>query len=195
MWYLVGLGNPGVQYAQTRHNVGWLALDHLRTQWNLPSPIEQRAVAGRVAEGRVGEVEVCLLYPNTFMNHSGVAVQKAVPPTALTQLVVLHDDIDVLFGEVKISRGRGAGGNNGVQSIIDVLGTKEFVRIRIGIAPRGWLGRPAPRPAGGGPLEQFVLRPFSFLEQRQLSAVYTHVQQVSETIISIGADSAMNRYN
>jgi PTH1 family peptidyl-tRNA hydrolase len=195
MYYIVALGNPGEQYARTRHNVGWVALDCALQAWGLPSVVAQRPVFGRVTDGVVAGVPVAVLYPDTFMNNSGSAVVKFVPPDEITHLIVVHDDIDLPLGEVKVSKGRGAGGNNGVASIIATLGSKEFVRVRIGIAPKSVLTGAVKRPAGGGPLERFVLKPFSLLEQRQLPAVYEKARLALELIVSEGVEEAMNRCN
>lgn len=195
MWYIVGLGNPGEKYARTRHNVGWQALDLALQAWGLPSVVSDNSVSGRVTEGLVGEQLVRVLYPDTFMNHSGSAVVKFVPRAEVEQLIVVHDDIDLPLGEVRVAKGRGAGGNNGVQSIIQKLGSKDFVRVRIGIAPTGVFGREVKRPAGGGPLERFVLKPFGLLERQKLPAVFQDTQRALETILADGVSVAMNRCN
>ena len=107
----------------------------------------------------------------------------------------MHDDIDLPFGEVKIGKGRGAGGNKGVQSIIEKLGSKEFLRVRIGIAPKSiWTGK-VKRPAGGGPLERFVLKPFGLIEKRDLPDIYKKVKTALEVTILEGPEVAMNKFN
>ena len=136
-----------------------------------------------------------MLMPTTYMNSSGGAVAKLVPKGEVGQLIVLHDDIDLPLGEVKVSVGRGAGGNNGVQSIIEKLGSKDFVRVRIGIAPRSfWTGK-VKRPRGGGPLERFVLQKFTGSEQKQLPEVFKTVNGAATTVVEGGAVAAMNRWN
>ncbi len=195
MFYIVALGNPGEQYVRTRHNVGWQALDLALQAWGMPSVVIDKAVQGQVTEGSVGEVFVRVLYPSTFMNHSGRAVAKFVPRSALTALIVVHDDIDLPLGTVKVAKGRGAGGNNGVASIIAALGSKDFVRVRIGIAPKSMLTGAVRRPAGGGPLERFVLQPFGLLERPQLPAVYEKVRAALELIMCEGVEAAMNQCN
>ncbi len=195
MFYIVALGNPGEKYADTRHNVGWQAVDYCLENFALPSLLESGALSGRITEGVVAGQEVSVLYPGTYMNNSGSAVAKLVPKAESESLIVVHDDIDLPFGEIKIGRGKGAGGNNGVASIIDKLGTKDFVRIRIGIASKSfWTGK-VKRPAGGGPLERFVLKSFTSSERRQLPEVFKKVQQALELILSESTSAAMNRHN
>ena len=108
---------------------------------------------------------------------------------------MLHDDIDLPFGQIKIGRGRGDGGNNGIKSIIQKLGTKDFVRIRIGIAPTSFWSGKTKRPAGGGPLERFVLKPFSTKEAKQLEEVAEKSYQALQEILKNGPEIAMNKFN
>jgi len=195
MQYIVPLGNPGEKYQTTRHNVGWMALDYCRSAWGLPDLVADRSCSGRVTQGVHGGTEIKILYPDTFMNNSGSAVVKCVPSSDIKKLVVVHDDIDLPFGDIKVVQGRGGGGNNGVTSIIQKLGSKDFVRIRVGIAPKSfWTGK-TKRPAGGGPLERFVLKSFSRTEQKELDFVYEKVKEVLEILMSDGAEAAMNTCN
>lgn len=194
MFYIVGLGNPGEKYVNTRHNVGWMALDYCLHAWRLPALVESRAESGRVTSGMVNGAEVRVLYPDTFMNNSGSAVVKLVPKNEIGQLIVVHDDIDLPFGEMKLSKGKGGGGN-GVQSIIQKMGSKDFIRIRVGIAPTSfWTGK-TKRPAGGGPLERFVLKPFGKAEQKELDFVYEKVKTALELVVKEGIEVAMNKCN
>lgn len=195
MFYIVALGNPGEKYSDTRHNVGWLAMDYCIDKFGLPGLVESGGLSGRLTEGVVVGNEVAVLYPTTFMNNSGSAVTKLVPKGEVGQLIVVHDDIDLPFGEIKVVQGRGAGGNNGVASIIQKLGSKEFVRVRVGIAPKSfWTGK-VKRPTGGGPLERFVLKSFSGSEKKQLPEVFDKVRYALETLVVSGAEAAMNKCN
>jgi len=129
------------------------------------------------------------------MNNSGSAVVKVVPRSDITQLIVIHDDIDLPFGEIKLVQGRGGGGNNGVSSIIQKLGSKDFIRVRVGIAPKSfWTGK-TKRPAGGGPLERFVLKSFGKAEQKELDFVYEKVKEAIESVMNDGLELAMNKHN
>ena len=195
MFYIVALGNPGDKYTNTRHNVGWLATDYFLQKNSLPSLVGSKALSGRMTEGVVGGKEVIVLFPDTFMNNSGSAVVKLVPVKEVESLVVIHDDIDLPLGEVKVGKGRGAGGHNGVNSIIKKLDSRDFVRVRIGVAPKSiWTGK-TKRPAGGGPLECFVLKNFSGLEAKKLPDIFKRVNTALELVLTEGVEKAMNKIN
>ena len=198
MHYIVGLGNPGEKYALSRHNVGWIVLDHLRSLVDLPALMTEKKFNGQITDGRIAGAPVTVLYPDTFMNNSGTAVRKLVPHNALTHLVVLYDDIDLPLGEVRVSFGRGSGGHNGVSSIIEKLGSKDFVRVRIGIGKTGfwpWERGVTKRPAGGGALERYVLGNFTKKELDTIDKASVQILEVVATIVSKGLVAAMNLYN
>ena len=194
MYYIVGLGNPGEKYANTRHNVGWHALDDWCARAGLPASYDSAALSGRVRKGFFAATEVTVLYPDTFMNHSGSAVAKLVPATEVDKLIVVYDDIDIPFGEIKISRGGGAGGHNGVRSITHTLGTPDYIRVRIGIAPRGFFSGEPKRPAGAK-LPRFVLQPFSSREKKALPALLEKVSKALDVLVREGVATAMNTFN
>jgi PTH1 family peptidyl-tRNA hydrolase len=193
MYYIIGLGNPDDKYQKTRHNVGWMAIEAYAEAagaggWSKDKPAN--ALSTRTADAE-------LFLPLTYMNRSGETAKYVVEKLGAqpTELVVVHDDIDLPFGEIKVAVGRGAGGNNGIQSIINSLGTKDFVRVRVGIAPKSfWTGK-TKRPAGGGPLEKFVLKPFSSAETKQLPDIFSKTQQAIDIILRAGVDQAMNQVN
>jgi PTH1 family peptidyl-tRNA hydrolase len=194
MHYIVGLGNPGKEYALTRHNIGFAVLEHFAATNSFSSWHEKNAYSGRISEGRVGDEEVILLLPQTFMNDSGSAVKKLVKKGEGKKLIVVYDDVDLPFGEIKLSFARGNGGHNGVRSIIDSLGTQDFIRVRIGVAQKSFFTGSLKRPKGEA-LAQFVLQKFSRGETKQLPEVLTKVSEAIETIVKEGREKAMNLHN
>jgi len=166
---IVGLGNPGKEYKKTRHNAGFMALDLFAKEHGFPEFKASSKYESSVSEGKINGLKVILVKPQTFMNNSGKAVKallgnlvsKNLETKFPSSFVLVHDDIDILLGQMKFSKGRGSAGHKGVESIMRELGTKDFTRIRIGI-----------QPLAGKPLhtEEFVLQSFSqeelpFLEQ------------------------------
>ena len=197
MYYLVGLGNSGAEYATTRHNIGWLVLDVLCTKHHISSPVLQNSVSGRVSSGKISGVDVNILYPETMMNNSGTAVRKFVPSTDVKNLVVLYDDIDLPLGDVRVSFGRGDGGHNGIKSIIEKVGTKDFVRVRIGIGKVGfwpWQKGVTVRPKGDR-LPKYVLGKFTKTELGEVEKVGQYVGEIVAEIVTKGYITAMNRFN
>lgn len=166
---IVGLGNPGERYEQTRHNIGAMVVAELGNgvSWNNGS-----------AWVTIGDLRAELVQPTCFYNESGSVVSSVLKKHNLTpeQLIVIHDDIDLNFGEVKKVVGRGSGGNKGVESIISALGTNNFTRIRIGIIPQNWLGNF--KKPNKHKIPDFVLKPFSKKEQKELSGII-------ETVITV----------
>jgi PTH1 family peptidyl-tRNA hydrolase len=138
-WLIVGLGNPGAGYARTRHNVGFMVANALAERWGLPAP--KKKYAGLLSEGRAGPggPRVAVLWPQTYMNEAGRSVGPArgAYRVALDHLLVIHDEIDLPFGEVRPRIGGGLAGHNGLKSLKAGLGSPDFVRVRVGV------GRPA----------------------------------------------------
>lgn len=194
MKYIVALGNPGEEYTGTRHNIGWAAADALVAEFGLTSPVPSSKYQGLYSYGSIGGGEVNLLYPTTFMNNSGVAVKKLVPVRELSQLIVLHDDVDLPLGEIKISTSRGAGGHNGVKSIIAELGSNEFLRIRIGVAQKSFFTGKLKRPTGEK-LPRFVLAKFTRSEEKVVQEIDKLVAEAVLLIIKEGSSMAMNKIN
>jgi peptidyl-tRNA hydrolase, PTH1 family len=197
MYYLVGLGNTGAEYVTTRHNMGWLVLDKLCKRHFIPEAILQNSVSGRTSMGKIAGVPVSVLYPETMMNNSGASVRKFVGSGEEKRLVVLYDDIDLPLGEVRVSFGRGDGGHNGIKSLIEKLGTRDFVRVRIGIGKvsiwpwqKGQLKRPQ-----GDKLPKFVLGKFNKHELGEVEKVTESVNEIVTVIVQYGHIIAMNRFN
>lgn len=137
MKLIVGLGNPGKEYETTRHNAGFLAVDKLSSKFSLPDFKVNKKIHGEVSKGKINSTVAVLLKPNTFMNNSGESVEAAMTFYKINpdDLIIIHDDKDIPLGETRVQINRGAAGHNGITSIIEKIGTKEFNRIRIGIAP------------------------------------------------------------
>ncbi|MFN3188472.1 MAG: aminoacyl-tRNA hydrolase [Candidatus Paceibacteria bacterium] len=198
MHYVVGLGNPGDKYQNSRHNIGWQVLDVLCAEKKLPTPLLEKKYSGMVSEGIIAGLPVLVLYPDTFMNHSGSAVKKLVPPKDAQRLIVVYDDIALPLGVVRISFGRGSGGHNGVVSIANSLGTKDFVRVRIGIGKMGfwpWEKKGVVRRPSGEALPKYVLGNFTKREQNILPDVYSKATVAIIDCITLGYDQAMNIHN
>ena len=194
MYYVVALGNPGEKYENTRHNVGFLLLGYLVTEFGLPSAESRMPYEGLYTKGKIGKEEVVCLFPTTFMNNSVLAVKKLVPKAEAEKLIVIYDDVDLPFGKIKVSKDRGDGGHNGIKSIIQHLDTKDFVRVRIGIAPvNNETGLPV-RPVGSG-LGNYVLNKFSERELEELDKTKVEVKGLIEMILTEGVAKAMNKFN
>lgn len=171
MLLIVGLGNPGKEYALTRHNVGWLVIDEVAAQQNLSWKLQKKLQA-EVAKN----AEMILAKPQTYMNLSGAAVSSVVTSYELrvTNIAVIHDDIDLEFGTIRVSQNASSAGHKGVQSIIDSLSTKDFWRVRVGIHPTiaqnpSPVTRNSKTPAINTP--DFVLKKFSAEEKKKLPKI------------------------
>lgn len=148
---VVGLGNPGGQYEKTRHNAGFMALDHVAKEHGFSEFQSSSKYHALVSEGAIQGIKVVLAKPETYMNNSGKAV-KALCKNSNEDIVIIHDEIDLPLGTTKVSEKSGSAGHKGVESVMQELGTKDFARIRIGIQPLE--GKPAD-------VEEFVLQKFS----------------------------------
>lgn len=190
---IVGLGNPGDEYENTRHNVGWRVLRAFIETHALPSLAPTSKYSGLFSEGMVEGCDVGILFPTVYMNNSGGPVAKYVRENGSDLLVVVHDDVDLAFGEMKVSYDRGAGGHNGVKSIIDTYGSSKFVRIRVGIAKKGFFGG-VKRPKGEK-LADFVLGELSKGEEKTLPEVAERVDVALVHILKEGVTYAMQEMN
>jgi PTH1 family peptidyl-tRNA hydrolase len=176
---IVGLGNPGIEYQFTPHNLGFLAVDRIASDRNVEVRNRQcRALTGRT---RIGEEEVLLVKPETFMNLSGVSVRELLDEYQLcpeSDLVVIYDELDLPLGTIRIRKRGSSAGHNGMKSIIGALGTQEFLRIRLGIAP-----------------EKRILKPFTKRQLKTLDEVLDTAAEAVKMILTEGPDAAMNRFN
>lgn len=200
MKLLIGLGNPGKKYQCTRHNAGAQALEYSIEKWKQGDCFEytgeEKNRAYRLMEFRFSfDMMSCekleVLFPQTYMNTSGEAVKKYIKHVQESfsmshDLWVFHDDIDIPFGSFKIDRNASSAGHNGVQNIIEQLGTKEFIRFRIGIRPSRQLAQPT---------EKFVLQPFSKKEREEMEGIYEHIRLAAESALASTVERAQSIYN
>ncbi len=186
MHLIVGLGNPGRQYEVTRHNAGFMLIGRLAEKHGAAF---QRSRTCLWAESRVAGHDVVLAMPQTFMNLSGEAVAelKGVLSVPVESIIVAHDDCDLPFGRLRLRKGGGSGGHRGIDSVIQLLGSRDFPRVRLGI------GRPA-LPSTED-TASYVLRPFSVEEAHGLDKLLDRGADSVEAIVADGIDSAMNRFN
>ncbi|MGY4712428.1 aminoacyl-tRNA hydrolase [Mycolicibacterium sp. CBM1] len=181
---VVGLGNPGPQYAKTRHNLGFMVADLLAGRMGAQFKVHKRSGA-EVVTGRLGHRPVVLAKPRTFMNESGrqvgpLAKFYSVPPA---DVIVIHDELDIDFGRIRLKLGGGEGGHNGLRSVANALGTKDFQRVRIGIG----------RPPGRKDPAAYVLETFSAAERTEVPAICEQAADATEMLIEAGLETAQNQ--
>jgi peptidyl-tRNA hydrolase, PTH1 family len=186
-WILAGLGNPGEEYTGTRHNVGRELLQAIEKKSGENSNI-------KTGSAKLFGKKVTLIYPDVYMNNSGGPIKKAVTSKKAAEgLVVIHDELDLPLGKIKISFGSSAGGHNGVKSVQKALKTMDFIRVRVGISgatPSGKLKRPAPEK-----IVDFVLGKFKPPEKEKLKKVQKEVSEALEILLTDGLPAAMTYAN
>ena len=183
---IVGLGNPGIEYQFTPHNLGFLAID--RIAGSLGVEVRNRQCRALTARAVIGGETVLLAKPETFMNLSGVAVRELIQeydaqPEA--DLIVLQDELDFPLGTLRIHTRRSSAGHNGIESIIGALGTQDFLRIRIGVAPD--------RKVGDG--AEYLLAPMKKKDLEVVDGVLDTAEEAVKAILQEGPAAAMNRFN
>jgi PTH1 family peptidyl-tRNA hydrolase len=184
-WLVVGLGNPGPDYAGTRHNAGYLVLDALAERTG--SRLRSHKARADAAQARLGGAPVVLARTRSFMNLSGppVASLRAFFKAEPERLIVIHDELDIPFGAVRLKRGGGDNGHNGLRSITAALGTREYLRVRVGIG----------RPPGRMDPADFVLRVFGTTERKELPFLVDRAADAVEALVSEGLEPAQNRFH
>jgi len=187
-WLVVGLGNPGKEYAGNRHNAGFLVADLLASRMGAKFGRSKRAHAD-VAEGRLGfgGPKLVLVKPLTYMNLSGAPVVSLAQffKVPVSNVIAVHDELDVPFGEVRAKRGGGEGGHNGLRSMSKSLSSKEYARVRFGIG----------RPPGRQDPADYVLSDFSGAERKELEFLVDRAADVVEAIVLEGVEWAQNKYH
>ena len=182
---IVGLGNPGAEYRETRHNFGFMVLDALADRWSLPlKKIKFKAI---IAEGKFNGQKIILAKPLTYMNESGRAVAPLLKffKCPVENMLVIHDDLDLPLGTLRVRPSGHSAGQRGIESISQLLGTTEFPRMRLGIS----------RPPGQMDPKDYVLKKFLPNEEELKKMVINHAQEAVETFVIEGLVAAMNKYN
>ena len=182
---IVGLGNPGPQYENTRHNAGFMLVDKLAGEFGIA--VTKNKFDVLYGRGVIEDSEVMLAKPMAFMNRSGWPVQQLAAYFKINSkdLIVVHDDIDLAFGRIKIKEKGGHGGHKGLKSIINAVGEDEFVRLRVGVG----------RSEAGSNVTDHVLGPFFDDESKQLDSVLIRARDAMVTILTEGSKVGMNRFN
>jgi PTH1 family peptidyl-tRNA hydrolase len=180
---VVGLGNPGPEYAKTRHNLGFVVADILAARIGSGFKVHKRSGA-EVATGRIAGRSVVLAKPRTYMNESGrqvgpLAKFYSVPPA---DVIILHDELDIDFGRIRLKFGGGVAGHNGLRSVSSALGTNDFQRVRIGV------GRPPGRKSGAA----YVLENFTTAERTEVPTICEQAADATELLIELGLEPAQN---
>jgi PTH1 family peptidyl-tRNA hydrolase len=189
---IAGLGNPGAKYAGNRHNIGFMCLDHFAHENNLS--FTRSSNQAKIVEGRIAGHDIILAKPQTFMNNSGVSVGGLVRKfkVKFENMIIVHDDLDLPLGRIRIRMGGSSGGHNGINSIVQHIGNQEFVRVRVGI------GRPNGQETGKNGEDDVinhVLGDFSSEEKAIMQEVIPCVSKVIQCLLETGLTEAMNKYN
>lgn len=185
MKLVVGLGNPGEAYRETRHNIGFMVAGRLAADHGIA--LKRKGYQGLYGVGSIHGVQVTILLPQTFMNRSGVSVGSALTSLGIEpgDLIVVHDDLDLEFGRIRLRSGGGHGGHNGLRHIMQTLGHGAFARCKLGIG----------RPPEGQDVVDYVLRPFSRSEKGVLDHFVGQAAEAVALFATEGLQTAMNRYN
>ncbi len=190
MKLIVGLGNPGKEYATNRHNVGFLSINHLAKLHRIS--LDKKQGKARTGAGTIAGNEVVLAKPQTYMNASGISVIQLMQKYKATpdDLIVIHDDLDLPLGKIRIRRNSSAAGHNGIKSIIGSLGTQDFTRIRVGIS------RPQnENDANVESIVDYVLGDFAEEDMKILNETIHHVADAVVSLLTEGLTIAMNKFN
>ena len=184
-YVIAGLGNPGKEYEETRHNMGYKAIDVLSSSENIE--VRRNKFHSLFGRGTIAGKKVILVKPETYMNRSGIAVREAAMyfDVAPENLIVIYDDIDLPAGSIRIRKSGGAGTHNGMKSVVQELGTKDFIRIRIGVGAA----------ESGEDLVDRVIGKVPEAEKKLLQKAAAEAADAARDIIAIGVDNAMNRHN
>lgn len=193
-YIFVGLGNPGEEYRETRHNTGRILLEllgkSLGAEWKLDKKLN-----ATVSKIKLGSKPVTLVLPETFMNNSGKSVKPLITSLkSAEKLMVIYDDLDLPFGTNKISFNKSSGGHRGVESIIKAIKTEKFARVRVGISPKTPSGK-IKKPKGEEAVTKVILGKFKEEEMKELKKLSKKLGETLETFVSGGLEKAMTGFN
>jgi PTH1 family peptidyl-tRNA hydrolase len=194
-YVIAGLGNPGSEYENTRHNTGRIVLYSVAREFGASDFEYNKKINAQVSTGKIGKEKATFIAPETFMNNSGKSVAQLVKSKkAAEKLIVIYDDFNLPIGRVKISYNRSSGGHNGVESIIKAVKTEAFLRIRVGTAPENAKGN-AKTPHGDDKIEKFILGKFKDEELKELKKISKKSSEAIAVIVKDGKEKAMSVYN
>lgn len=185
MYLIIGLGNPGSRYQYTRHNIGFMVLAELAARWEVD--LKHKSFDALWNRGKIAGINVLLAMPQTYMNLSGNAARKLLAyfKADITKLIVIHDDLDLPFGTVRLKTGGGDAGHKGLKSIMTCLGSADFMRVRMGIG----------KPSGKYQIEDYVLEKFGQEESARLPQVIQFASEAAADIVTSGMQHAMAKYH
>ncbi len=195
MFYIIGLGNPGDEYKNTRHNMGRIILDKFAEANDFSEWVSDKKTKALLSDGKIGKTKVKLIEPETFMNKSGVSAKALITSKKKAEkLIVIYDDLDMPLGSYKIAFNRGSGGHKGVESIRKAIKTKEFIRIRVGVLQTTPTGK-LKKPKGEKKVLDFIMKEFKKDEVTKIKKMSKTINEALETIVKEGRVMAMNRFN
>jgi peptidyl-tRNA hydrolase, PTH1 family len=185
MYLIIGLGNPGSRYQFTRHNIGFMVLEKIAARWEVD--IKQKSFDALWNRGKIAGINVLLAMPQTYMNLSGNAVRNLLAyfKVDVSNVIVIHDDLDLPFGTVRLKNGGGDAGHKGLKSIITCLGSADFMRVRMGIG----------KPVGRTPVEDYVLQRFNPDEFPLLQQIIQSASEAAADIVTSGMQQAMAKHH
>jgi PTH1 family peptidyl-tRNA hydrolase len=185
MYLILGLGNPGRRYQFTRHNIGFMVLEKIAAQWEVD--LKQKSFDALWNRGKIAGINVLLAMPQTYMNLSGNAARKLLAyfKMDISNLIVIHDDLDLPFGKLRLKTGGGNAGHKGLKSIVTCLGSADFMRVRLGIG----------KPSDESRIEDYVLERFESKEAAELQQIIQLAADAATDIVISGMQTAMAKYH
>lgn len=195
MIFIVGLGNPGKEYDGTRHNIGRAVVSSFARSRDLGEFLYDKKSNAEICAGKLKQEKITLILPDTFMNKSGNAVARFIKSKkAAESLVVVHDDLDIPLGRLKISFNRSSGGHKGVESVIRAVKTEGFIRVRVGISKDAGKGK-VKKPHGEKAIGDFILGKLKPIDEKEFKKIAKKAGDALEAIVLEGREKAMGTFN